>query len=120
MPAKDRRVAARQAKLRQRRRRQGPGPSGIPSAGPVSLDGERQVSHGVAADAPGPSGAAPSPSREGSPTRGRSDASWRSAARTRVEQSSTDSYVGPELRRILTVSSAIIIILAILAFFLSR
>lgn len=115
MPGKDRRVAARQAKLRQRRKKQSRGPSGIPSAGPPLADVGSRTRRGVATEIPEPP--APSPNTPSS-SRPRPEGAWRSPARVRGEQPITHLYVGPELRRILILTSVILAILIIVTILL--
>jgi len=122
MPAKDRRVAARQARLRQRRKKQSRGPSGTPAATPPTTDGASQTTRGVATETPsrplakGGQGSMSTPAPT-TPTTARPSPTgpWRGAARSRPEQPMSYAYVGRELRRIALLSGAIFIILIVLA-----
>lgn len=122
MPAKDRRVAARQAQLRQRRKKQSRGPSGATAAAPPTPDGASQTTRGVATETPasqlttGRQGGISAPAATTpSTTRSSPTGPWRGGARPRPEQPMNYAYVGRELRRIGILSGAIFVILIVLA-----
>ena len=114
MPDKGRRVAARQAKLSQRRKKQGRAPSGSPTVAPTSAAVEAQPDGRAAAQTqrPAPTPAAPPAARQvqASPAR--------TPAQARTERPLTYSYIGTEFRRILILSGLALAIVIVLGFFL--
>ena len=119
MPNRGRRVASRQAKISQQKKR-GKGPSGIPTGPPQPPEPRKEDSNAVADQGPqagvapatptlAPSTAAVAPFRRNSPVR-RSE----TRARTLVYD-----YIGSEFRRIVLLSGAILALLIALAIFLN-
>ena len=114
MPGKARRVAARQSQLNRRRRKQQRGPSGTPpvvaaqvhvddpTSGEVAVQPE-QTRAPVPASMPAtPAAAQPGPA---SPPR---------SARVRGERPDAYTYVGPEIRRILSMAGVAVVALLVL------
>ncbi len=111
MPAKGRRVASRQAQLGRRRRRQ-----------PRAADDPRAVAPGVAVEEPqNKSLPAAAPATEGkaavqvnespavAPARSGRDPAW-------ADRSMAYTHLGAELRRILILAGALLVVLVVLAF----
>lgn len=114
MPGKGRRVASSQARLNQRRRRTGRGPSGIPAPG-TTLAGS-QPSRGVTPQTSGKAAAGiEGDRREGQPV---PTSPLRTLPRARAEVPASYKYVGPELRRILAFAGVVLVILIALGILL--
>ena len=121
MPGKSRRVASRQAQLSRRRKRQQSRPNDTLPLVPVpgEVDGNHE---GVAALAPSPVAEplAPSPAparRRFNPVAARTTpadatpAPVRGPGRGRRERPATNNYIGPEVRRILIMSSTVLAVI---------
>ncbi len=116
MPQKGRRVAAKQAKLGQKRRKR-KGPSGIPAQPPAS--GVVQPTTPTAAT---PAPASASPMTPATPARRAPAYAPAMSAARRVEPRNRPlayAYVGPEMRRIAIISSVIIAVIVTLSFVLN-
>ena len=125
MPAKGRRVASRQAQLGRRRRRQAHSPGDIPAVATVVTEEEPAdttvktapptadgTSVGSASAAPVNGSPAAAPSR--APASVRPSRSGRSPAQNRNEVPMAYTHLGSELRRILTLAGALLVILVVL------
>ena len=114
MPGKGRRVASRQAQLRQKRSKESRGPIGTPTADPIP------PAVGTQTDGPAPAPkqtAAPVPQSRpavqpvpASPSR--------PPARSRTDRPLAYSYIRTELRRILILSGIVIVALIVLGILL--
>ena len=119
MPGKARRVAARQAQLNQRRKRQQRGPRGNPALETVepSLDGQAAPDTGASATTTSPEPVDSLPPRlDTSPASTSPMSRPLSPSRARREQTSSANYVGAEVRRILLMGSVILVVIVVLAF----
>ena len=117
MPAKGRRVASRQAQLGRKRRRQTRGPGATPLDGPSAAVVDRQPVDAEAAPAKRPVTPA-SGERVAAPSRPPPARPQRGTVRARGDRSMPYEYVGTELRRILILSGALIVVLIVISFFL--
>ena len=121
MPAKGRRVASRQAQLGRRRRRQAQPVGDTPAVAAVVTEEEPAdttvktappTADGIAATPVNGSPAA-APPRAAAPVR--PSRSGRSPAQNRNEVPMAYTHLGSELRRILTLAGALLVILVVLA-----
>ena len=118
MPGKDRRIAARQAQIRERRKKQGRGPSGIPSA-EMSLDDGAGTAVSISDGAASAPSAIQTAVSSGSVSV-RPDGFRRNIGRPQPAPPPANASVGPELRRILVLTSVIFVILIIITVVLNR
>ena len=118
MAGKSRRVAARQAQLNRRRKKQQRGPSGIPAVLRPSDDGagaEPVSQPAVATADPSPEPAArPSPR----PPTARASGHGRPAPSPREQNVPAAQYMGPEIRRIAAMAGTAFALLVVLKFVL--
>ena len=130
MAGKSRRVASRQAQLGRKRKKQPKGAAAPTSTvmAPVEVDGqhtETAVPRVVEPTTPTPS-PTPSPATAPVPARPtatpavapRSASASRTPGRARGERLATSSYIGAEMRRILILAVAVLVIIVVLGFIL--
>ena len=109
MPSKGRRAAARQARIRQQRQRGRSAPQEFQAAPSVSRTAIQEEEGEVEARpqrSPGPTASGSSPSQ---PARRRRQV-------TKLDPTSTQHYLGGELRRIGAITLLVITILAVISF----
>ena len=114
MPGKARRVAARQSQLNRRRRKQQRGPSGTPPAVPAQVQVEDGPPDEVIALPQQPAAPDPPPMRATPVAPQPGPASQLRSARVRGERPDAYNYVGPEIRRILSMAGVVMIALVVL------
>ncbi len=125
MAGKDRRVAARQAQLGRRRKRQQKAPSGVSLPGPglapapTNADGETSTVAGLespqsVAAAVAPTSAAAPVSPRSAPPRTSSRAASQPFARVRGERPPAQNYIKAELKRILIMGGSVLATIIVL------